>query len=120
VVKALVLEGPAHDIMRGWRHFQIIIRLDGGERVTSCIGTDGSGPRFAEQLRGKFFAAGTWETIQRCKFCGFTTAECAACNVMEGRGCCAECVCEKRPAFPAPRPEILAELRGEHQTEFAA
>lgn len=93
MIKALVLEGPpVAEIKRpGWRHFQIIFRTSTGQQVRSCIGGFGSGERFARDLRGKFFAAGTWENGE----------------AVPGR------------CFPAPRPEILDLLVSENQRELA-
>ena len=91
MIKALILEGPRHAAMRGWRHFQIIIRLEHGQRISSCIGQAGTGEKMSRELRGKFFPAGSWE--------------------MEGR---------EIPAgqFPAPRPEILDLIVSERQEEM--
>jgi hypothetical protein len=92
VIKALVLEGPVCEHMRGWRHFQIFIRLERGQKISSCIGQRGTGEQFARQLRGKFFPVGSWEMEQ-------------ASSVAR--------------VFPAPRPEILDLLVSERQPEMA-
>lgn len=60
-MNALVLEGSPHSVMKGWRHFQVIIRHNGGVKVTSALGQNGQGEKFARDLQGKFFAEGTWE-----------------------------------------------------------
>ena len=118
-MKALILEGPEHATMRGWRHFQVIIRLEHGQRVSSCIGQVGSGERFARDLRGKFFPAGSWELLGVCKFCGTTHAACEAWKASGKVACCPECVCRSMArVFPTPRPEILDLLVSENQREL--
>lgn len=89
-MKALVLEGPPHERMRGWRHFQIIIRLGAELKINSALAQAGGGEQFARQLRGKFFAAGTWEA---------ETGDMRNLN-----------------RFPAPLPEILDLLFSPSQT----
>lgn len=100
-VNALVLGGPAHKVMAGWEHFQIIIRHGGGLKVSTCISQSGHGLKMAEQLRGKFFPVGTWENgiepeAKNIRQLCFKTAKLA------------ESYDSAR--FPSPRPEILDEL----------
>ncbi len=95
-MNALVLEGKPSEMMKGFRHFQIIIRHAGGVKVTSALGQDGSGEKFAHDLRGKFYAHGTWERTEHCR---------ATLHSMQ-----VETARLLEPRFPAPRPEILEEL----------
>lgn len=62
MIAALLLEGPAHKVMCGWRHFLIVTK---GRRA-SVLGMNGSGPKFAKDLRAEFYAAGTWEDENDC------------------------------------------------------
>ena len=107
-MNALVLEGSPHSVMTGWRHFQIIIRHNGGLKVSSALGQEGSGQKFAHDLRGKFFAAGTWES-------GLP---------VDLKSIRALCLQSARLAdsydsvrFAAQRPEILDELFRERRAE---
>lgn len=95
-MNALVLEGSPHRIMAGWVNFQIIIRHNGGLKVSTCLSQAGRGEIIARELRGKFFAAGTWENAGR---------EVGTLRTLELK---TEVMLE--PRFPAPRPEILDEL----------
>lgn len=90
----LILEGPEHEIMRGFRHVQIVMNVGGAVRTSSCIAQPWTIADFARQLRGRLYRAGEWES---------NTGDMRRLN-----------------RFPAPRPEILDELFHEKQREFAA
>jgi hypothetical protein len=116
MIKALVLEGPAHDVMRGWIHFQVIVRVGDGVKVTATLGQLGRGPDFAAALRGKFYERGTWEgdgAAWLCKKCG---------RKWHLRAIHESCHGEPRDmvhCFPAPRPAVLDELLQIEQREMA-
>lgn len=58
--KLFVFEGPAHEKLAGWRHYQLI------NDHLACLSVYTSRPVVAkmnaEAMGHKFFAAGTWET----------------------------------------------------------
>lgn len=89
-LKALLLEGPEHSIMSGWRHFLIVTP----QRQASVMGETHNGPKFAAQMGAEFLRAGTWE-------------ENAGTPSTPGK------------VFPRPRPEILAKLHSENQPVMA-
>ena len=101
VLNALVLEGSQHRVMDGWVNLQIIIRHAGGLKVSSCLSQSGSGQRIAEQLRGKFFAAGTWESGLLCDLKSIRELCLKSAKLADSYD---------SHKFPAPRPEILDEL----------
>ena len=112
-MKALILEGPTSEHMRGWRHFQVVIKLEHGQKVSSFIALNGSGPDYARALRGKFFAAGTWERL--CVVCGNSLPVLLP---KSSPGECCGIVQREAGQFPAPRPEILDLLVSENQREL--
>lgn len=79
-----IFEGPEHERIRGWRHYQI--RMQNGA-VRNCAGEPRHMSRMVKELRARFFAAGTWEEITACPSDG--TAH-----------------------FPLPRREILELISG--------
>ena len=117
MLKALVLEGPKHSVMRGWVHLQVVIRLEHGQRFSSCIAQAGKGAEMAHQLRGRFFPRGTWE-ISECNGCGLPIEVCDMAHE-KGQSCCPDCSHRPVFTFPAPRPEVLDLLLTERQLEAA-
>lgn len=79
-----IFEGPEHERIRGWRHYQI--RMQNGA-VRNCAGAPRHMTRMVKELRARFFAAGTWEDEK-------PLPDCAPVN------------------FPLPRREILELISG--------
>lgn len=113
-MRILVLEGPEHDRLKGWRHFQIISYP---WKVSSCIALRHKGREMAEVLRGKFYAEGTWEAHPAnwfCKKCGQHWAMPGIHPDCDGESS------DMVKALSAPLPEILDELvTNQTQSELA-
>ena len=108
-MKCFVFEGkPVEQMKRGgWRHYMTLIAYDGGEKLKTHIGI-GTSPRpILDSFKGaKFFPFGTWE------LCG--DAYCPVHNLETSVKWASVDAFPPCPAyavgFPAPRPEIVAEL----------
>lgn len=81
MTKFLILEGPEHSALHGWRHYRIVSKY----HDQSCISQPGGLSAWLSILEPcKFYPAGTWEL---------------------------EATAVKQPfAFAVARPEIMAEV----------
>lgn len=101
-----IFEGPNHERLSGWRHYQIRF---GDGRVMACAHHPGRVPALVKLMRAEFFAAGTWESDEPTWLCRLCSKKWAVPGLHPD---CHGEASDMGRSFPLPRPELLEKLCG--------